>query len=68
MQKSRERNAPCFFDCLNLLPEVAVQQTLKGLAVAGLVAGHLVDGVVDGVQVVLLGARVCWLFSLHMCK
>ena len=38
-----------------LLAEVAVQQTLKSLAVAGLVAGHLVDGVVDGIQVVLLG-------------
>ena len=36
--KSRERNAPCFFDCLNLLAEVAVQQTLEGLAVAGFVA------------------------------
>ena len=35
-------NAPCFFDCLNLLPEVAVQQTLEGLAVASLVAGHLI--------------------------
>ena len=37
------------------LAEVALQQALKGLAVAGLVAGHLVDGVVDGVQVELLG-------------
>ena len=31
--------------------EVALQQTLEGLAVAGLVAGHLVHGVVDGVQI-----------------
>ena len=37
------------------LAEVALQETLKGLAVAGLVAGHLVHGVVDGVQVQLLG-------------
>ena len=36
--------------------EVALQQALQSLAVAGLVAGHLMDGVVDGVQVVLLGA------------
>ena len=41
--------------CLDLLPEVAVQQALEGLAVAGLVAGHFMDGVVDGVQIVLLG-------------
>lgn len=37
------------------LAEVALQQALESLAVAGLVAGHLMDGVVDGVQVVLLG-------------
>ena len=37
------------------LAEVALQQALERLAVAGLVAGHLVDGVVDGVQVELLG-------------
>ena len=35
--------------------EVTLQQTFEGLAVAGLVAGHLVHGVVDGVQVELLG-------------
>ena len=37
------------------LAEVALQQALESLAVAGLVAGHLMDGVMDGVQVVLLG-------------
>jgi hypothetical protein len=37
------------------LAEVALQQALESLAVAGLVASHLVDGVVDGVQVQLLG-------------
>ena len=37
------------------LAEVALQQALESLAVAGLVAGHLMDGVVDGVQVELLG-------------
>ena len=37
-----------------LLAEVAVQQTLEGLAVAGFVAGHFMDGVVDGVQIILL--------------
>jgi hypothetical protein len=36
--------------------EVSVQQTQEGLAVAGLVAGHLMDGVVDGVQIELLGS------------
>ena len=39
-----------------ILLEVTLQQTLQCLAVASLVAGHLVDGVVDGVQAVLLGA------------
>ena len=39
------------------LAEVALQQALESLAVAGLVASHLVDGVVDGVQAVLLGAQ-----------
>ena len=38
-----------------LLAEVALEQTLKGLAVAGLVAGHLVHGVMDRVEIVLLG-------------
>ena len=37
------------------LTEVTLQQALESLAVAGLVAGHLMDGVVDGVQVQLLG-------------
>ena len=38
-----------------ILLEVALQQTLEGAAVTGFVAGHLVHGVVDGVQVQLLG-------------
>ena len=38
------------------LLEVTLQQTLQCLAVTGLVAGHFVDGVVDGIQAVLLGA------------
>ena len=37
------------------LAEVALQQALESLAMPRLVAGHLVDGVVDGVQVELLG-------------
>src|SRR5699024_9289628 len=41
---------------IGLLTEVTLQQTSEGLAVAGFVAGHLVDGVVDGVQVECLGA------------
>ena len=38
------------------LAEVALQQALESLAVAGLVAGHLMDGVVDGVKIQRLGA------------
>ena len=38
------------------LAEVALQQASEGLAVAGLVTSHLVDGVVDGVQASGLGA------------
>ena len=37
------------------LAEVPLQQALEGLAVTGLVPGHLMHGVVDGVQVQLLG-------------
>ena len=37
------------------LAEVALQQALEGLAMAGLVAGHLMHSVVDGVQAQLLG-------------
>ena len=39
-----------------MLLEVTLQQALQSLAVTGLVPGHLMDGVVDGVQAVLLGA------------
>ena len=38
-----------------LLAEVALQQACESTAVTGLIAGHLVDGVMDGVQVELLG-------------
>ena len=38
-----------------LLAEVALQQAFERLAVAGLVAGHLVHGVMDGVEVEGLG-------------
>ena len=38
-----------------LLAEVAGQQAFKSLAVAGLVAGHFVHGIMDGVQVQFLG-------------
>lgn len=37
------------------LAKIPLQQALQRLAVAGLVAGHLVDGIMDGVQVLLLG-------------
>ena len=38
-----------------LLPEIPLQQTLEGLAVAGFIAGHFMHGVVDGIQAELLG-------------
>ena len=38
-----------------LLPEVTVKQALERLAVPGFVAGHLVHGVVDGIQIQRLG-------------
>ena len=38
-----------------LLAEVALEQAFESLAVAGLVAGHFVHGVMDGVQTQLLG-------------
>ena len=58
-QKEREQVSPfplkkCLFMRFGLA-KVTLQQALEGLAVTGLVAGHLVDGVVDGVQVQLLG-------------
>ena len=39
-----------------ILLEVTLQQAFQTAAVAGLVASHLMDGVVDGIQAVLLGA------------
>lgn len=39
-----------------ILLEVALQQALERLAMASLVAGHLMDGVVNGVKAVLLRA------------
>ena len=47
-----------------VLCEVAVQQTLEGLAVAGLVPRHLVHGVVDGVVAEFLGQ----LGQLHLAR
>ena len=48
---------PSFFkQYLNfLLAEITLEQPLERLAVAGFVARHLMHGVVDGVQVQLLG-------------
>ena len=40
---------------VELLAEVALQQAFESLAMARLVTGHLVHGVVDGVQVQGLG-------------
>ena len=38
---------------LDILLEVTLQQALQSHAVAGLIASHLMDGVVDGIQAVL---------------
>ena len=40
---------------IELLAEVALQQAFEGLAVSGFVAGHFMHGVMDGVEVELLG-------------
>ena len=44
------------FSVYSILLEVAVQQALERAAVSCFVPGHFVNGVVDGVEVVLLGA------------
>ena len=55
LYKNKKARTRCgLFACF--LFEVAVEQTLKGFAVAGLVAGHFVHGVVDRVVAQLLGA------------
>ena len=41
---------------ISALLKISLDQALQCLAVAGLVTGHLVDGVVDGIQAVLLCA------------
>ena len=65
---SKKRTTPCGGDSLKsldfagnvaaatggLLGEVALQQAFKSLAMAGFIAGHFVDGVVDSVEVQLL--------------
>ena len=40
---------------VELLAEIALQEAFKGFSVSRLVAGHFMHGVVDGVQVQLLG-------------
>ena len=37
------------------IAEVPLQQTLEGLAVTGLVAGHFMNGIMDGIEPQLLG-------------
>ena len=44
------------FSVYSILLEVAVKKALERAAVSCFVLGHFVDGVVDGVEVVLLGA------------
>ena len=40
-----------------LFPEIPVVEPFESFAVTSLVAGHLMHGVVDGVQVLLFGQR-----------
>ena len=47
---------PAFFVWVFLFPEVPLEETCEGLSMPGLVAGHFMDGVVDGVEIQLLGA------------
>ena len=54
---NRPRKVPKNLDFTGFfLLEISVEQTLQGFSVSSLVAGHLVDGVVNGIQAVLLGA------------
>ena len=61
--EARKRPGPCGPGLIELeimsqaagLGKVALQQALEGLAVTSLVASHLVDGVVDGIEVGSLG-------------
>ena len=46
---------PCHYVGQILLAEVALEQALESLAVTGLVARHLVYGVMDGIQAQFLG-------------
>ena len=55
-RKNRPLAEPAPLYCF-LLAEVALEQAFKRLAVAGLVAGHFVHGVMDGVEVERLGER-----------
>jgi len=52
-KKSGETRSAAPFAALRtgqILFEIALEQALEGLAVAGFIAGHLVHGVVNGVQ------------------
>ena len=60
-QRKREGPKPLspkksLFIWVLLLPEVALEETCEGLAVSCLVAGHFVDGVMNGVEIQFLGA------------
>ena len=46
---------PLYSFYVDLLAEVSLEKSGEGFAVAGFIAGHLVHGVVDRVEIVLLG-------------
>ena len=62
LRKKKERKVSPFLSkkvpvsLVFLFPEVALEETCEGLAVPCLVAGHFMDGVMDGVEIQLLGA------------
>ena len=49
-----------------LFIEISLEKTLKGSAVAGFVLGHLVNGIVNSVEIKLL-CKLCKLEFAHGC-
>ena len=53
----RDRYYPPWVRIRGFLAEITLEQVVEALAVTGLVLAHLMHGVMDGVQVELLGQR-----------
>ena len=56
VMQDKLRTAKQALSSVRLLPEIPLEQPRKSLAVTGFVAGHLVNRIMDGVQVQGLGA------------